>query len=279
MVKLGRYNILKVVKNVDFGAYLDGGEGVEILLPTRYISKPLHPGDEIEVFIYRDNEGRLIATTEHPFAQVGEFAFLQVSDVNKHGAFLDWGLMKELLVPYSEQRVKLGKGMIIPVYVYLDDASKRIVASAKIEKFLGNRVPAYKRGDKVKALVLKRTEQGYKTIVDDLFFGMVYENELYEPMEIGETVDAFVKQVRDDGKIDLVLHGSNDGRIDSLAAEVMKRLLDQPDGFLPLNDTSSPEAIRETFHCSKKDYKKAIGSLYRDRAISIEEYGIRLVNK
>lgn len=279
MVKLGRYNILKVVKNVDFGAYLDGGEGVEILLPTRYISKPLHPGDEIEVFIYRDNEGRLIATTEHPFAQVGEFAFLQVSDVNKHGAFLDWGLMKELLVPYSEQRVKLGKGMIIPVYVYLDDASKRIVASAKIEKFLGNRVPAYKRGDKVKALVLKRNEQGYKTIVDDLFFGMVYENELYEPMEIGETVDAFVKQVRDDGKIDLVLHGSNDGRIDSLAAEVMKRLLDQPDGFLPLNDTSSPEAIRETFHCSKKDYKKAIGSLYRDRAISIEEYGIRLVNK
>lgn len=279
MVKLGRYNILKVVKNVDFGAYLDGGEGVEILLPTRYISKPLHPGDEIEVFIYRDNEGRLIATTEHPFAQVGEFAFLQVSDVNKHGAFLDWGLMKELLVPYSEQRVKLGRGMIIPVYVYLDDASKRIVASAKIEKFLGNRVPAYKRGDKVKALVLKRTEQGYKTIVDNLFFGMVYENELYEPMEIGETVDAFVKQVRDDGKIDLVLHGGNDGRIDSLAAEVMKRLLDQPDGFLPLNDTSSPEAIRETFHCSKKDYKKAIGSLYRDRAISIEEYGIRLVNK
>lgn len=279
MVKLGRYNILKVVKNVDFGAYLDGGEGVEILLPTRYISKPLHPGDEIEVFIYRDNEGRLIATTEHPFAQVGEFAFLQVSDVNKHGAFLDWGLMKELLVPYSEQRVKLGRGMIIPVYVYLDDASKRIVASAKIEKFLGNRVPAYKRGDKVKALVLKRTEQGYKTIVDNLFFGMVYENELYEPMEIGETVDAFVKQVREDGKIDLVLHGSNDGRIDSLAAEVMKRLLDQPDGFLPLNDTSSPEAIRETFHCSKKDYKKAIGSLYRDRAISIEEYGIRLVNK
>lgn len=279
MVKLGRYNILKVVKNVDFGAYLDGGEGVEILLPTRYISKPLHPGDEIEVFIYRDNEGRLIATTEHPFTQVGEFAFLQVSDVNKHGAFLDWGLMKELLVPYSEQRVKLGRGMVIPVYVYLDDASKRIVASAKIEKFLGNRVPAYKRGDKVKALVLKRTEQGYKTIVDDLFFGMVYENELYEPMEIGETVDAFVKQVRDDGKIDLVLHGGNDGRIDSLAAEVMKRLLDQPDGFLPLNDTSSPEAIRETFHCSKKDYKKAIGSLYRDRAISIEEYGIRLVNK
>ncbi len=279
MVKLGRYNILKVVKNVDFGAYLDGGEGVEILLPTRYISKPLHPGEEIEVFIYRDNEGRLIATTEHPFAQVGEFAFLQVSDVNKHGAFLDWGLMKELLVPYSEQRVKLGRGMIIPVYVYLDDASKRIVASAKIEKFLGNRVPAYKRGDKVKALVLKRTEQGYKTIVDDLFFGMVYENELYEPMEIGETVDAFVKQVRDDGKIDLVLHGGNDGRIDSLAAEVMKRLLDQPDGFLPLNDTSSPEAIRGTFHCSKKDYKKAIGSLYRYRAISIEEYGIRLVNK
>ncbi len=279
MVKLGKYNKLKVVKNVDFGSYLDGGNGLEILLPARYISKPLHPGDEIEVFIYRDNEGRPIATTEHPYAQVGEFAFLQVRDVNRHGAFLDWGLMKELLVPYSEQRIRLSRGMVIPVYVYLDDASQRIVASAKIEKFLGNCVPEYRLGDKVEALVLRRTEQGYKTIVDNLHSGMIYENELYSPLEIGEKVTAYVKQVRNDGKIDLVLHGGDDGRISTLASEVMTRLLDQPDGFLPLNDSSSPEAIRETFHCSKKDYKKAIGSLYRDHAITIEEAGVRLVRK
>lgn len=279
MVKLGKYNTLRVVKNVDFGAYLDGGEGVEILLPKRYITHPLHPDDKIEVFIYRDNEGRLIATTEHPFAQVGEFAFLQVTDVNRHGAFLDWGLMKELLIPFSEQRMKLSRGMIVPVYVYLDDASKRIVASAKIEKFLGNCVPRYKIGDKVKALVLKHVEQGYKTIVDDLFNGMIYENELYSPLTLGESVEAYVKQVREDGKIDLVMHGGNDGRIEALRDQVLNRLQGEPDGFLPLNDASLPAAVRETFHCSKKDYKKAVGALYRDRLITLEEGGIRLVKK
>ncbi len=279
MVKLGQYNTLRVVKNVDFGAYLEGDNGNEILLPLRYITKPLQPGDEIEVFIYRDNEGRPIATTEHPFAQVGEFAFLQVTDVNKHGAFLDWGLMKELLVPFSEQRMKLSRGMIVPVYVYLDDASKRIVASAKIEKFLGNCVPHYKIGDKVKALVLKHSEHGYRTIVDNLFSGMIYENELYAPLTLGESVEAYVKQVREDGKIDLVLHGSNDGRIDALRDQVLNRLLGEPDGYLPLNDSSSPASIRETFHCSKKDYKKALGALYRERLITLEEGGIRLAKK
>ncbi|MDE6685351.1 MAG: GntR family transcriptional regulator, partial [Duncaniella sp.] len=186
MVKIGKYNTLKVVKNVDFGAYLDGGNGVEILLPARYIGEPLHPGDEIEVFIYKDNEGRLIATTEHPYAQVGEFAFLQVNDVNRMGAFLDWGLMKQLLVPFSEQTIKLSRGMVVPVYVYLDDASQRVVASAKIDHFLGNCVPRYKVGDSVKALVYKHAEVGYKAIVDNLFHGMFYESELYRPLEIGE---------------------------------------------------------------------------------------------
>ena len=156
MVKIGRYNKLRVVKNVDFGAYLDGGDGVEILLPARYIDAPLHPDDEIDVFIYKDNEGRLIATTEHPYVQVGEFAFLQVNDVNRMGAFLDWGLMKQLLVPFSEQTVKLSRGMVIPVYVYLDDASQRVVASAKLDHFLGNTIPDYAIGSPVKALVYKR---------------------------------------------------------------------------------------------------------------------------
>ena len=279
MVKLGKYNTLKVVKNVDFGAYLDGGDGQEILLPSRYIVSPLHPDEEIEVFIYKDNEGRPIATTERPFAQVGEFAFLQVSDVNRHGAFLDWGLMKELLVPYSEQRMKLSRGMIIPVYVYLDDASQRIVASAKIEKFLGNSIPSYRIGDKVKALVYKRSEMGYKAIVDNLFNGMIYENELYHPLEIGEGINAYVKQVREDGKIDLVLHGNNDGRVETLADEIIDKLNRQPDGYIAMNDSSSPEMIRETFRCSKKDFKKAIGHLYRERMIVITDAGIRLAEK
>lgn len=276
MIKIGKYNTLKVVKNVDFGAYLDGGDAGEILLPARYISHTLKPGEDINVFIYRDNEGRLIATTEHPYAEVGEFAFLQVNDVNATGAFLDWGLMKQLLVPYSEQRMRLSRGMIIPVYVYLDQNTKRVVASAKIEKFIGNTIPTYKIGHKVKILVLKHTEMGYRVIVDNLFYGMVYNNEVYAPLEIGETMDAYVKQVREDGKIDLTLHGGNDGRIDNLARRIAERLRQEPDGFIPLNDASSPEAIRETFQCSKKDYKKAIGNLYRDHTITITEGGIKL---
>lgn len=277
MVKIGKYNTLRVVKNVDFGAYLDGGKDGEILLPARYIGAPLHPDDDIEVFVYRDNEGRLIATTEHPYAEVGEFAFLQVNDVNATGAFLDWGLMKQLLVPYSEQKMKLSRGMIIPVYVYLDQTTKRVVASAKIDKFLGNVLPDYRLGKKVKALIIKHTENGYRCIVDNLHWGMIYENELYSPLEVGEAVDAYVKQVRDDGKIDLILHGGGDGRIEALSTEIVNRLADQPDGYLPLGDNSSPEAIRETFHCSKKDFKKAIGILYRTRAITLTPAGIRLV--
>lgn len=276
MVKIGRYNKLKVVKNVDFGAYLDGGNGVEILLPARYIDTPLHPGDELEVFIYKDNEGRLIATTDHPYVQVGEFAFLQVTDVNRTGAFLDWGLMKQLLVPFSEQTVKLSRGMVIPVYVYLDDASQRVVASARLDHFLGNVLPDYALGSPVKALVYKHTEVGYKAIVDDKFHGMFYEGDLYKPLEIGETVTAYVKRVRDDGKIDLLLEGARDGRIASLVQLVKSRLEHEPDGFLPLCDSSSPEAIRETFSCSKKDFKKAIGSLYRERLIEITPGGIKL---
>jgi len=275
-VKIGKYNTLRVVKNVDFGAYLDGGDGVEILLPARYIDNPLHADDKIEVFIYKDNEGRLIATTEHPYAQVGEFAFLEVSDVNRMGAFLDWGLMKQLLIPFSEQTVKLSRGMIIPVYVYLDDASQRVVASAKLDHFLGNTLPDYTIGTPVKAMVYKHTEMGYKAIVDNMFHGMFYDSDLYDPLEVGEMVTAYVKRVRDDGKIDLLLHGARDGRVDLLAQTIKSRLKQESDGFLPLCDSSSPEAIRETFSCSKKDFKKAIGSLYRGRLIEITSDGIRL---
>lgn len=276
MVKIGKYNRLKVVKLVDFGAYLDGGEGIEILLPAKYIESSLEPGDELEVFIYRDSEERLVATTEHPFAQVGEFAYLQVSAVNRVGAFLDWGLTKQLLVPFSEQTVKLREGMICLVYVYLDDVTKRIVASAKIDKFLGNKYPAYKIGDKVEALVYKHTDLGYKAIVDNLYHGMVYENDLYAPLVIEEKVTAYVKRVREDGKIDLTMSGANDGRIEKLAKDIIARLKEEPGGFLPLSDNSSPESIKAIFNCSKKDFKKAIGNLYKKKRILISSAGISL---
>lgn len=277
MLKIGKYNSLQVSRNVDFGAYLADRDGNEVLLPARYITVPLQPGNELEVFVYKDSEDRPVATTEHPFAEVGEFAYLQVTQVNNTGAFLDWGLIgKELLVPYSEQKMKLSRGMVVLVYVYLDNATRRVVASAKIEKFLGNRFPDYKLGDKVEALVYKHTELGYKAVVDNLFHGMVYENELYKPLEIGKAIPAYVKQIREDGKIDLVLSGGNDGRVDALMERILGRLKDQPGCFLPISDSASPETIRATFQCSKKDFKKAIGHLYRDRKIVITDGGIRL---
>lgn len=277
MLKIGKYNSLRVSRNVDFGAYLKDEEGNEVLLPARYISSPLQPGDDMEVFVYKDSEDRPVATTERPFAEVGEFAYLQVTAVNNVGAFLDWGLVaKELLVPYREQKMKLSRGMVVLVYVYLDDTTKRVVASAKIEKFLGNCFPHYRLGEKVEVLVYKRSELGYKAIVDNLFHGMIYENELYAPLEIGKTIPAYVKQIRDDGKIDLVLSGGNDGRVDALMERIVERLKAQPECFLPISDLASPETIRATFQCSKKDFKKAIGHLYRERKITITDGGIRL---
>lgn len=276
MVKIGTYNTLKVVKNVDFGAYLADEDGTEILLPARYIGNPLHKDEKIEVFVYKDNDGRLICTTEHPYAQVGEFAFLQVTDVNRAGAFLDWGLMKELLVPFSEQTIKLSRGMVIPVYVYLDNASQRVVASAKLDKFLGNVYPDLLTGDKVRALVYKHTDNGYKAIVNNLYHGIFYENELYSPLVIGEEVIAYVNRVRDDGKIDLLLHGADDGRIDTLAGKITSRLQASTEHFLPLCDSSTPEVIRAEFGCSKKDFKKALGSLYKAGIINLLPGGICL---
>lgn len=277
MVKIGRYNTLRVARNVDFGAYLADDEGTEILLPARYINHPLHKDEKLEVFVYKDNEGRLICTTDKPYAQVGEFAFLQVTDVNRAGAFLDWGIMKEILVPFSEQPMRLSRGMVVPVFVYLDDASQRVVASAKIEKYLGNAYPELRTADKVTALVYKHTEAGYKAIVNNLHQGIFYENELYSPLEIGEAVTAYVNRVRPDGKIDLLLHGGDDGRIGSLARKIEDALAAAADGFLPLSDSSSPGDIRAAFGCSKKDFKKAIGNLYKAGTIIITREGIKKI--
>lgn len=270
MINIGKYNTLAVLRNVDFGAYLDGGNRVEILLPARYITAPLQPGDEIEVFVYTDSEDRLIATTEKPFVTVGEFAFLQVVDVNRMGAFLDWGLPKDLLCPFREQKQTMERGGFYLVYAYLDHSSKRIVASGKIEKFLGNTIPSYTRGDRVTALVYQRTEIGYKAIVDNLFHGMIYFNEAYRPLEIGEPVEAYVRTVRTDGKIDLSLQVADTRhRIDTIAENFMNLLRDNG-GRSTLTDASDPDEIKAALYCSKKDFKKAIGLLYREHKIRLD---------
>ncbi|MDE6756942.1 MAG: GntR family transcriptional regulator [Muribaculaceae bacterium] len=277
MIQIGRYNNLKVVKIVDFGLYLDGGDAGEILLPARYITDLPEPGDEMNVFVYRDSEDRLIATTEKPFATVGEFAYLQVTAVNKVGAFMQWGLPKDLLVPFREQKVSMKQGGIYLVYIYVDDATKRIVASAKIEKFIGNRFPDYAPGTKVKALVYNHNELGYRCIVDNLYHGLIYQNETFRPVELGVEIDAYVKRVRDDGKIDLTVSPVASVRVERLAARILEKVREN-NGRLPVSDHSSAELIQEMFECSKKDFKKAIGLLYKQRVISITPEYIEIQN-
>lgn len=279
MLKIGRYNTLKVDHLADFGAYLDAGDGTTILMPAKYFCGGLPPeaGSEVDVFVYPDSEDRLVATTEHPFAMVGEFAFLQVAQVNKVGAFLDWGLQaKELLVPFSEQKSAMRQDGIYLVYVYLDNATKRIVASSKIEKFLGNVVPDYRKGQEVKALLYQHTPIGYKCIVDNLHYGMIYDNEVFQPLELEQSITAYVKNVREDGKIDLSVGESTRERTNDLAAAILGKLK-ASGGTLPLTDKSNPEDIQAALFCSKKDFKRAIGKLYKERKIDLLPDAIVLV--
>lgn len=277
-LKIGKFNRLKVVKTVDFGVYLDGGKGREILLPQRFVPDGTQPGDEVDVFIYTDSEDRLIATTDVPYAQVGDFAYLRVSQVNAAGAFLDWGILgKDLLVPFSQQRSRMRPGGVYLVYVYLDDASGRVVASAKTERFLGNTLPDYKEGDEVECLVTGETPIGYSVIVDNLHRGMIYSNETYRPLEEQETVRAHVHRVRPDGKIDLRIGGAARERVGGLSESIITTLKANG-GRLALTDKSSPEEIKAMFRCSKKDFKKAVGALYKAHRIELHPDVITLAS-
>lgn len=271
MIEIGKYQELRVNRLVDFGAYIGvPGEKEEILLPGRYLTEEMVPGYMVRVFVYKDSEDRPVATTEKPYATVGEFAYLSVKDVNDTGAFLDWGLTaKDLLVPYSEQRSRMRRGGIYLVYVYLDKTTGRIAASAKIEKFLGNVYPDYKVGQEVSALVIEHTDIGYKAIVNNLHRGMIYSNEIFRPVELENTVKAFVKQVREDGKIDLTLSDRADRRTAELADRILEYL--GRDDAMPLSDKMSPEHIEMLFNSSKKDFKKAVGHLYKEHKVAMTE--------
>ncbi|MDE5628612.1 MAG: GntR family transcriptional regulator [Muribaculaceae bacterium] len=272
MIEIGKYQDMEVRRLVDFGAYLARpDEPEEVLLPGRYVTEEMVPGFKLNVFVYKDSEDRPVATTEHPYVTVGEFAFLQVNAVNDTGAFMDWGLPKDLLVPYSEQNVRMKRGGIYLVYVYLDTTTGRVVASAKIEKFLGNVFPDYKPGQKVQALVYQHAEIGYKVIVDNLHRGIIYANEIFRPLELEETTVAFVKQVRPDGKIDLTLNDKTNVRVADLATRILDYM--KKPGAIPLSDKLSPTAVEMTFACSKKDFKKALGQLFKEKKITRTEDG------
>lgn len=276
-IQLGRYNQLEVVKEVDFGMYLNGGEDGEILLPKRYVPEDCKPGDMLNVFIYLDMDERLVATTLTPYAQVGEFAYLEVAWVNEYGAFLDWGLMKDLFVPFREQKMKMQKGKKYFVHVHLDDESYRIVASAKVERYLLKERPAYRQGEKVEVMVWQQTDLGFKVIVDNQYSGMLYRNEVFCTLEPGMRVLAYIKQIRQDGKIDLELQQGGGRKVDDFS-EVLLQHIKENQGFTPINDKTDAEVIYETFGVSKKTFKKAVGDLYKKRLVVLEEGGIRLAD-
>lgn len=277
-VRLGRFNRLRVVKFVDFGLYLDGGDAFgEILLPQRYVPAGLHEGDELEVFVYLDQEERLVATTETPLAQVGDFAYLQVAWVNQFGAFLHWGPMKDLFVPFSEQKMKMQKGQSYIVHLHIDPSTYRIVASAKVERYLHPSFPPYRPGDQVDLLVWQKTDLGLKAIVDNRYDGLLYDGQIFRPLHTGDRLSAYVSQVRPDGKIDLCLQHEGREAIADFAPQLLQYIQDHG-GHCPLGDKSPAEDIYATFGVSKKVFKKAIGDLYRRRLIILTPQGLQRVS-
>ncbi len=294
MLKLGDYNTLKIVKRVDFGLYLDGGDEGEVLLPKRYVTPQMHIGDELQVFIYLDQDERIVATTERPVAKVGEFAWLEVAWINKYGAFLKWGPLKDLFCPFREQKQRMEIGRHYMVYIKEDEETHRLMATAKVDKYL---LPLYLpergaaaadggqadnehrllHGDACSCLVWQKTDLGFKVIVDNKYQGQLYDNQIFRPLRSGDSVTAYVDHVREDGKIDLTLQPT--GRQHTLDfAETLLRYLYENNGWCDLSDKSPAELIADRFKVSKKAYKKAVGDLYRRRLITIADDGIRLVS-
>lgn len=276
MLQIGQYNTLKVLKQSPIGLYLGNGDE-EVLLPKKYIQDGTNVGDELELFVYLDNDNRPIATTLKPYATVGEFAYMTVKDVNEHGAFLDWGIAKDLFVAYSEQRTEMQKGNKYIVFLFVDEYSGRIAASAKSIKFLDNTDVKLRVGDEVQLLISEQTDLGFKAIINNAFEGLLYKNEIFEDIKVGDTKRGFIKQIRDDGKIDLRLQPSGYVHIETTRHGVLEQLKSEG-GLLKLGDKSSPEEIYAKFNMSKKAFKKTIGALFKERLILIRDYEIRLVD-
>ncbi len=277
MAKIGRSNILWVTRIATPGVYLDGGERGEILLPGRYVPPGTLVGESVEVFVHRDSEDRLVATTETPRAVVGEFAALRVVSVNPRiGAFLDWGLSKDLLLPIREQSRRVSAGEWVVAYIFVDLKTDRIVATTRLNRHLNVTPPQYAEGQPVDLVVTGRTTLGYNAVVCSAHMGLLYHNELPGPLEVGQKLDGYVRAVRSDGKIDLTINPAGYGKVAPLKEQVLEAL-SSAGGRLALGDASPPEKIREAFGVSKKAFKQAIGALYRERRIAIEGGGIRLL--
>jgi predicted RNA-binding protein (virulence factor B family) len=276
MVEVGKVNTLAVVKPSDFGLFLDGGELGEILLPKRYADMSLVKGTPVDVFVMLDSEDRLTATTDRPLAMVDEFANLRVVSVTGIGAFLDWGMPKDLFVPFREQKIKMHEGQSYLVRIYFDRTSGRLAASSKLDKFLDKVESTFETGDKVDLLICAKTDLGYKAIVNGTHWGVIFHNEAFAPLQRGLKIEGFIKQVREDGKIDLCLHKPGYEKVTDLTSIILDYIKLQG-GFMPVTDKNPPEEIYELFGVSKKTYKKAIGALYKKRLIAFENGGTKLI--
>jgi predicted RNA-binding protein (virulence factor B family) len=278
MVEIGTFNKLQVVKQVDFGVYVDGGELDTILLPKRYVPAGCEIGDWIDVFLYFDSDDLLIATTEKPKAEVGDCAMLTVVDINQAGAFMDWGLPKDLLVPYNEQQKPMQVGYSYVVHVFHDQNSDRIAASTKLSHHLDEETLWLKPRQAVNLLIAGRTELGYKAVIDNKYLGLIFRADAFRPLKIGERLPGFVKSIRKDGKIDLLISQATLQADHDLGEQIIRYLQDAG-GESELSDKSDPEAIYRAFKVSKKKYKQALGSLYKSHRILIEPGKIKLINE
>ena len=270
MIKLGDYNQLTITRFTDHGAYLDGGEVGEILMPKSYVSPEMKPGDTVEVFVYLDQSERLVGTLETPLARVGDFAFLRVAWVNQYGAFLDWGLMKDLFVPFREQKMPMQKDRRYLVHIHIDSESQRIIASTKVERYLEAATDdLFQRGQEVEIIIQQKTPLGFKAIVNNGYPGLVYANQVFqsEP-RTGDVLPATVVNVRPDGKLDLSLQRLGPDRFRDFATELLEQL-HEAGGSLPFSDSSSPADIQERFSVSKKTFKRALGTLLKHQKIAI----------
>lgn len=277
MAEIGAFNKLQVVKQVDFGVYVDGGDLDTILLPKRYVPEGCQMGDWIDVFLYFDSEDMLIATTETPRVQVGDCEMLKVVDINSAGAFMDWGLPKDLLVPYNEQQKPMEVGYSYVVHVFYDQNSDRIAASTKLSHHLDEETVWLKPRQAVNLLIAGRTELGYKAVIDNKYLGLIFRADAYRPLKIGERLPGFVKAIRADGKIDLLISQASLQGDHDLGEQIIRHL-QEVGGESNLSDKSDPEAIYRTFKVSKKKYKQALGSLYKSHRILIESGKIKLIN-
>jgi predicted RNA-binding protein (virulence factor B family) len=276
MIRIGKTNTLTILRDTAVGMYLGDNENQAVLLPKKYILPEFKVNDEVEVFVYKDSEDRMIATTLKPFAEVDQFAYLEVTSVSKVGAFMDWGLEKDLLVPFKEQKHKMMEGYSYVVYVYLDELSERIVASGKINKFISNDTLTVEQGQEVDLLVYNETDLGFTCIINGLHKGLIYHNDIFTDLKTGDQVRGYIKLIRENNLIDLSLQKPGFKHVLSSTEKIMEYLTSH-EGYLELTDKSSPDLIERRFDMSKSTFKKSIGILYRQRKVTIHDDGVRLV--